>query len=100
MSNRKEILSAYAGWREYMEVDSDDPRKMVIHTEEQCEPIVETAKALSDLRPGDFMRHAAIIPKHVLDRSYREGWFNDKEKWKQWANDPDNRKFRVWAGQL
>jgi hypothetical protein len=29
-----------------------------------------------------------------------EGWFHDKKAWKRWANDPNNRDFRVWKGRL
>ncbi len=96
----KQLLAAQTNWREYMEVDADDPRKMIMHTMEECEPIVERAKMLSELEPGKDFRHCAIIPRHVLDRSFREGWFNDKKKWKEWANDPDNKAFRTWPGAL
>jgi hypothetical protein len=36
----------------------------------------------------------------VLDRAHREGWFHDKDKWRAWRNDPDNRKFRTWPGDI
>lgn len=100
MSNGKRLLMAFGDYKEYFEQDSDDPRKCIMHIVEDCEPIVQAAKMLSELEPGKDFRHAAIIPRHVLDRALREGWFRDKQKWKDWANNPDNRAFRTWPGQL
>jgi hypothetical protein len=28
-----------------------------------------------------------------VERAFREGWFNDKAAWKQWANSPEGRTF-------
>lgn len=100
MSTRKLLLSAFDGYAEYAEFDDLDPKKMVVKTLQDMEPILERAKALSELEPGKNFRHCAIIPKQVLDKSMREGWFNDKKRWKRWVNDADNRAFRTWPGQL
>ena len=100
MSSRKQLLSANGTFREVQIIDHERPHDLLIKTFEDCEPIIERAKMLSEMEPGKEFRHAAIIPKHVLDMSFREGWFNDKDKWKQWANDPDNRAFRTWPGRL
>lgn len=100
MSSRKQLLNAYGNFREVQVIDWERPNDLLIKTFEDCEPIIERAKMLSEMEPGKEFRHAAIIPKHVLDKAMREGWFNDKAKWKQWANDPDNRAFRTWPGQL
>lgn len=100
MSTKKLLLSAFANYREVGYFDEERPNDLLIKTFEDCEPIIERAKMLSEMEPGKDFRHAAIIPRHVLDRAYREGWFNDKEKWKAWANDPSNKAFRTWPGNL
>jgi hypothetical protein len=90
---------------------SDDPerRRVIIHkedgvsrveTRQDVEPIIKAAKMLSEQAPGKDMRHAAFIPKTVLDQAFIEGWFHDKAAWKRWANDPANECFRTWKGRL
>ena len=99
-SNSKRLLSAFNGQKEYFHPDIDGKGGFGIETIYECEPIIERAKMLSELTPGDTFRHAAIIPPHVWDQACREGWQNDKARWKKWANDPDNRAFRTWPGTL
>lgn len=75
--------------------------KVVVNELEDCEPVLEAAKRLGDLEPAkEPFRHAAYIPRHVLNRAYREGWFNDEEAWKKWANDPNNKHLRTWKGRM
>lgn len=100
MSNRKELVSAWGKYREYLEVDSDNPNKWIHHIVQDCEPIVERAKMLSELEPGKDFRHVMVVPQFILNQAYREGWFNDKAKWKQVINDPDNAAFRTWKGRV
>jgi hypothetical protein len=100
MGTREVLLSSLGGFREVMYLDEERPNDLLIKTFEECEPIIEKAKMLSEMTPGKDFRHAAIIPKHVLDKAFREGWFNDKKKWRDWANDPSNRAFRTWPGRL
>ncbi len=98
MTTRKLLLSAFGNFREV--AIFDDEQGMITKTLEDCEPIIERAKILSELEPGKEFRHAAIIPQQVLDQAAREGWYNDKAKWKAWANNPDNKAFRTWPGRL
>lgn len=92
-------------------LDASEPerRQVIIHkedgvsrveTRQDVEPIIEAAKILSEMTPGREMRHAAFIPKTVLDQAFNEGWFNDPKAWKKWANDPANACFRTWPGRL
>lgn len=96
MSSRKELLDYGVDWSEWAHVDGDG--KLIINLQEDCEPIIEGAKRLSELEPGKEFRHVAVIPRFVLDRSFREQW--DAADWKRWANDRDNRLFRTWPGRL
>lgn len=95
-------MDAYNGVYEIAHTDDNvgADNCLVIETLQNLEPIIERAKALSQLEPGKDFRHAAIVPQIVLDRAFREGWFNDENAWKRWANDPDNALFRTWPGRL
>lgn len=96
----RRILSQGNGKTDYFHWDSSGKGGYVIETVYEVEPILERAKMLSEETPGKDFRHAAVIPAHVMDKAMREGWVNDKQKWKDWANDPANRCFRTWPGQL
>lgn len=100
MPSNRRLLSKEFGYEEYVHIDPDRPEGFLLESVQDCEPIMERAKMLSELNPGKEFRHAAIIPKVVYDQAVREGWHLDKERWKKWANDPDNRAFRTWPGQL
>lgn len=64
---------------------------------------VARARMQTEIQGGrtrfDGMRLEAMVPAHVLGESMRKtpdrpyGWTPDD--WKKWANDPDNRDFRV-----
>lgn len=100
MSTKKLLLNSFGGFHEVAYFDEERPDDLLIKTFQDCEPIIERAKMLSEMTPGKEFRHAAIIPQQVLDQAYREGWFQDKERWKKWANSPDNKAFRTWPGRL
>jgi len=81
---------------EYAEEDG----KQYIVTKQDCEGIVEAAKLMSEMPQSKDFRLVAVIPEEVLNQAMLEGWFHDKARWRQWANDPDNRAFRVTQGRL
>lgn len=92
----KRLLDAYGTSAEFMHFDSNG--EIYIEEVHDVEPTADLAKAASELVGGkkaDGMRLEAMIPIDVLNRSFREGWFSDKDAWKRWANDPGNRIFRV-----
>ena len=49
---------------------------------------------------GRAFRPVAKIPIEVVNRAMREGWMNDRQAWRRWLNDGDNRAFRVWQGRV
>lgn len=67
----------------------------VVELVEDCTPIVQQVRDLGETggRAHEAMRLEAIIPAHVMRRSYLERW--DDADWRRWANDPDNRDFRI-----
>ena len=44
---------------------------------------------------ADGMRLERVIPQHVLDKAFAEGWFNDPAAWKRWSNSPEGRLYGV-----
>lgn len=79
---------------------AEEDGRQYIQTKQDCESIVKAAKAMSELPQSKDFKHVAIIPQEVLNQAMLEGWFHDKARWKAWANDPDNRAFRVTEGRL
>lgn len=41
-----------------------------------------------------------VIPDSVIAESLRDGWYHDAAKWRQFANDIDNRRLRVTEGRV
>ena len=57
--------------------------------------LVEAAKVLAEVPPdkADGWRFMCVIPDTVFDQAAREGWLHDKDRWRQWMNNSDNRAF-------
>ncbi len=96
----KKTIEERSGFRQIQHVDPSNPDDLIVESQYAVDPYIEEAKRLSDQTPDKEIRHAAVIPQWVLEKAMREGWFNDPKKWKEWANDPDNKIFRTWPGQL
>jgi hypothetical protein len=96
----KGLLDADEGSRRLTIFHEGQNGKHLVETRQDVTHIVEAAKILSEEAPGKDFRLAAVIPQTVLDQAMLEGWFHDKKAWKRWANDPNNRDFRVWKGRL
>ena len=96
----KGLLDSDEGSRRLTIFHRGENGKHLIETRQDVSHVAEAAKILSEEAPGKDFRLAAVIPQIVLDQALLEGWFHDKAKWKEWANDPANRDFRVWKGRL
>lgn len=92
-----------------LDILPDSRRKTIIHEEDgkqwiesrqDVTHIVKAASILADEVPDKDFRHTAFVPEAVLNRAFTEGWFHDKAKWKQWLNDPENKRFRTWGGRV
>jgi hypothetical protein len=70
----------------------------VVQTLYDVEPALKSAEIARDNAPGKDMRHIAEIPHDVLDRAFKEGWYNDQKAWRAWVNNSDNAKYRVHKG--
>lgn len=99
---KRMFLDAYAEPTGYWKREEviEDVDGFHIHTQYNDKALADQAKIMRDNAPGKEWRHAAIIPQSVMDKAYQEGWFHDKRKWKEWANNPENKAFRTWEGRL
>lgn len=96
-ASRKTLLDWSQGKTEVFSWDQHD-NTFTIESKEDVEPLIKLAKDMSHLQPSKDVRHAAVIPKFVLDESMRQKW--TPKDWKIWANNPDNKMFRTWQGRL
>lgn len=100
MSSKSALLEHFGFKAEIFHADPDKPDSFTIETVQDVSPIIKAASILADQVPGKDFRHAAFIPDYVMDQAFKEGWFNDRKKWKDWANNPENKAFRTWPGRL
>lgn len=71
-----------------------------IESRQDVAPIIANAKMLSEQKPGKDFTRVALIPLSVLNQSFTEGWFDDPDAWRKWANDPANRDYRTTKGTI
>jgi hypothetical protein len=88
------ILSASAERRSYVRYHEEDG-KTYVERRQDVEPLIEAAKILAEVPPdkSDGWRFGCVIPDTVFEQAAREGWLHDKDRWRQWMNDRDNRAF-------
>lgn len=96
------ILSPY-DWR----VISERPGKRVLARVEGeeivfCEEWTEDGALLEAQQQrekpqlvGPDLRPLAVIPQSVQAKAMKDGWFNDEQAWRRWANDLDNRNLKT-----
>jgi len=77
------------------------PGEVVVVDEQECADLLRANARDADVdQRGRQFRLAARIPMSVIQQAAREGWLDDKERWKKWLNDSQNRAHRVWGGKL
>lgn len=96
--NKKTTVEIKAGG--YVNEFATQDDKFIYHTKQDVQPVIEHVKVLSEQTPGKDFRHVAEIPMVIYQKALREGWAEDKKKFKQWLNDPDNKMFRTWKGRI
>lgn len=96
--NKKTTVEIKAGG--YVNEFATQDDKFIYHTHQDVQPVIEHAKVLGEQTPGKDFRHVAEIPMVIYQKAVREGWAEDKKKFKQWLNDPDNKMFRSWKGRV
>lgn len=69
--------------------------KTYVERRQDVSHLTEAAKILAEVPPDPEtgMRFVCFIDDVTLERAMLEGWFHDKEAWRRWAKDRDNRMF-------
>tara|TARA_Y100000992_G_scaffold277054_1_gene221660 strand:+ start:234 stop:527 length:294 start_codon:yes stop_codon:yes gene_type:complete len=72
----------------------------IFYTEQDVSNIIKYTKHLGEQTPSKEFRHVAEIPMVIYEKACLEGWANDKDAWKKWLNNPENKPFRSWQGKI
>ncbi|MDF1769837.1 hypothetical protein [Maricaulis sp.] len=80
----------------------DEPDKVHVAWEQRVDHIVDENQQMEEMhsQAGADMRLAARVPLKVWMHLQEIGIANDPVALKRWLNDPDNRKHRVWKGNI
>ncbi len=62
------------------------------------ENLKDVAAMQRDLNSHKDAKPLAVVPKGVQAQAINEGWINDRQQWKKWLNDADNKYLRVTDG--
>ena len=81
-------------------LDDDAPDRLVVHTQQDLEPILD-----SIARDRETMRHgtnkvAARLPMTIVEDLIHRGIYHDEDAFKAWLNGPEAAPWRIWKGQL
>ena len=85
-------------------IQQDD--KIIFNRVQDVQPTIEYCKSMADLPQTGEFRHAARIPKSIIEAylnnnnvSMQEFMDNDKHI-KAIVNDPALKSFRIWNGRI
>ena len=84
----------------WVSVTPGDDAVIVHDAQEVGDTLRANARDADVDQSGRHFRLAARIPMTVVNQAIAEGWVHDRERWKRWMNDPDNKKHRVWGGRV
>lgn len=99
--SEKILFAKYNGLTEYAHFDPMKPDDLIIETvQNDFDGILDAAKVMREAPVGKEWRHSGYVPDIVMHQAMVEGWYEDKAKWRQWLNDPDNKLFRTWPGHI
>ena len=94
---KRTIIDSQSGLISEFATEDD---KNIYHTTQNVQPILDNVKNLSYGKQRKELKHVAEVPMVIYQQAIREGWANDRKKWKKWLNDPDNKLFRIWQGRV
>jgi hypothetical protein len=81
--------------------DDDAPGRVVVHTEEDVEPLLDSIARDREIMPNNgHNKLAARIPVTVAEDLIRRGIYHDESLFKAWLNSPEAAPFRIWQGRL
>lgn len=94
MSERKTLYRNRDGVRRTLITDDERPGAVVVHTQEDLEPLLDSVA-----RDREIMRNDGVnkllgrVPVTVYERACLEKW--DEGDWRKWWNG-EGRAFRIW----
>jgi hypothetical protein len=96
----KRVYQNRHGVRRTTIVDEDNPDRLVVHTEQALDEIIDGIA-----RDRETMRHgvnkvAARLPLFVYEDLVHRGIADDEDALKKWLNGPEARPWRIWQGEL
>jgi hypothetical protein len=98
MAERKRIYRDADGVRRTVIWDDEDPDQVVVQTEQDVEPILESAAARRDNHdPRRDMWGVGMVPVAVWERAVLEQW--DEGDWKKFWNG-EGKPFRTAPGRV
>lgn len=91
----KKALLSIAPERNSYAIYHEEDGKHYVERRQDVSKLIEAAKVLADVPPdpSDGWRFMCVIPDTVLEEAMRDGWLEDKARWRKWMNDSDNRDF-------
>jgi hypothetical protein len=96
VTERKRIYRDVDGVRRSLIWDDDDPDRVTVQTEQDVEPILESAAARRDNHdPRADLWGVGMVPVAVWERACLEQW--EESDWKKWWNG-EGRPFRTSPG--
>ena len=94
MTERRRLYRDRDGIRRTAIWDDEDPETLVVHTEEDLEPLLDSVA-----RDREIMRNDGVnkllgrVPVTVYERAVHEQW--EESDWRKWWNG-EGRAFRIW----
>lgn len=73
----------------------EEDGRTFIETRQDVSHLIDAARILADVAPArsDGWRFLCVIPDTVYNQAVTEGWLHDRDRWRRWMNDRDNRAF-------
>ena len=98
MEHKVEYVSPW-GVRRTIVTDDSNKFAFAQYSEQDVTSVIDKNAALREaLKPRSVNKLVARAPITVYEQSIRENW--DENDWKKWLNDPANKPFRVWEGNV
>jgi hypothetical protein len=99
MTERRTVLRDADGVRRTIITDSDDQNKLIIHTEQVLDEILDgIQRDRAFIGRSKDITPVARIPVEIYEAMIREGWGPDDER--KWLNSSAAQPFRLWRGTL
>jgi hypothetical protein len=80
--------------------DDDVPGRLVVHTQQDLDPILEGIARDRETMAHGETKLAARLPLFVYEDLMQRGILGDEDAFKKWLNSSEAAPWRVWRGQI